>query len=165
MYQTWAYVTNMSGDTEETMVEVTQEFIIKYFRKGSTIHTPTFLLYVWTLLWKRGRSVLETLIQAGPLFAKTMAASAILSVPIAGPPTTPFSPLLFLSLKKKCIFKNKIGIKYYIRLSYTTQQFNICTYFEMVTTLSQHPSLNVDTESFFLIRWSFKIYSFPSVFK
>ena len=39
-------MTNMSSDTEETMVEVTQEFIIKYFRKGSTIHTPTFLLYV-----------------------------------------------------------------------------------------------------------------------
>ena len=53
MYQTWAYVTNMNCDTEETMVEVTQEFIIQYFRRGSTIHTPTFLLHVWTLLWER----------------------------------------------------------------------------------------------------------------
>ena len=44
--------------------------------------------------------MLETLIQAGPPFANTMAASAILSVPIAGPPATPFSPLLFLSFKK-----------------------------------------------------------------
>ena len=66
---------------------------------------------------------------------------------------------LFLN---KCTLKNKIGRKYYIRLRYTTQRFSICSYFEMVTTLSQHPTLNVDTESFFLVRWSFKIYPFPS---
>ena len=162
MYQTWAYVTNMSCDTEETMVEVTQEFIIQYFRRGSAIHTPTFLLYVWTLLWEKEDEACWIHWCRQGLFAVTVAASAIcLSLYQCPQLLHSVHHFSFLFLNK-CTLKNKIGRKYYIRLRYTTQRFSICSYFEMVTTLSQHPTLNVDTESFFLIRWSFKIYSFPS---
>ena len=100
---------------------------------------------------KRGRSMLDTLMQAGSV-CRDCGCLCHLSVPIPVPhllhSVHRFSFLFLI----KCTLKNKIGIKYYIRLSYTTQRFSICSYFEMVTTLSQHPTLNVDTESSFLIR-------------
>ena len=162
MYQTWAYVTNMSCDTEETMVEVTQEFIIQYFRKGSAIRIPTFLLYVWTLLGEE-RTKHAGYTDAGRAsVCRDYGCLCHLSVPIPVPHLLHSVHRFSFLFLNKCTLKNKIGIKYYIRLSYTTQRFSICSYFEMVTTLSQHPTLNVDTESFFLVRWSFKIYSFPS---
>ena len=126
---------------------------LKCFKTGSySSHAHIFALCLNTAVEKRGRSVLDTLIQAGPLFATTMAASAICLSLYQCPQllhSVHYFSFLFLN---QCILKNKIGIKCYIRLSYTTQRFNICTYFEMVTTLSQHPSLNVDTESLFLMR-------------
>ena len=139
MYQTRAYVTNMSCDTEQTMLEVTQECIIKYFRKGSTIHTPTFCFMSEHCCGKEDEACWIHWYRQG-LCLPHYGCLCHLSVPTPVPPTTPFSHYFSFLFLNKCILKNKIGIKYHIRLSYTTHRFNICTYFEMVTT--PNPSWN-----------------------
>ena len=156
MWQTWTVT------LKRPWLRSLKNLLYSILEKDLLFAYPHFCFMSEHCWGKRGRSMLDTLMQAGPRFAVTVAASAIcLSLYQCPQLLHSVHHFSFLFLIK-CTLKNKIGRKYYIRLRYTTQRFSICSYFEMVTTLSQHPTLNVDTESFFLVRWSFKICSFPS---
>lgn len=111
---------------------------------------------------ERLRCVENSRCRVGLLFAVTLAASAGSLAPIPAAQllhSVHYFPLLS---KKFLLFFSEdiIDIKCYISLCHATFEFDICIYAEMVTILSQHPSLYIVTDYFFLPRRSFKIYSF-----
>ena len=135
-----------------------KNFILKHFRKGSTLHIATFLLYVWTLLWKQeARFVENHRGKAGSLLAVTVAASAGLPVPVSA--ARLLHPVLcFPLLLEKILLAFSgaiIDMKLYVSLSY---QHNDSIFVYIYKWSLGFPGGSAT--------WSFKIYSlFPSMVK
>ena len=81
-----------------------KNFILKHFRKGSTLHMPTFLLYVWTLLWKQEARVRWEPQRQGRVSAGCDCGCLCWpACPCISCPATPSSPLLSPSFRKDFI--------------------------------------------------------------